>query len=322
MKPVRAGLAALALVLLVPSAFAQKWQFVVAGDGRSDPRHARAEDRDGVNIVITREMAQAAVREDASFLLWTGDLALGDPEGPAFESMLMTWRTAMEPAYNHHIPVLAVRGNHESYCKDSVAIWNKVFSGPYALPQNGPATEKNLSYYYEKGPVLAIGLDEYAAGKEEINQAWLNEVLASHKKPLIFAYGHEPAFMDGAHKDTLDAHPDNRDALWDSLVAAGCRVYFSGHDHLYDHMSITLKGQNPPVVMHQIVAGTAGAPFYAPGEYTGKNTKWEVSRVKNIANTYGYMLVEVDGNTATITFKGRTAPGVYTPMDSFTITGQ
>ena len=319
MRSLRFALAALVLAALAPAAFAQKWCFVVAGDGRSDPRHNRPEDRNGVNVVMTGEIAKAAADENPKFLLWTGDLAYGDVEASVFESMLLQWRDAMAPAYNRNIPVLAVRGNHESFCKDSVAVWNKVFSGKYAFPQNGPKDEKNLSYYYEEGPVLAIALDEYATGKEQVNQKWLDEVLATHKAPLIFPYGHEPGFMDGAHKDTLDAHPDDRDALWNSLVKAGCHVYFAGHDHLYDHMLITHEGDAPGSEMHQIVAGTAGAPFYEPGEYAGKNTTWTVKRVKNVAHTYGYILVEVDGNKATITFKGRTAPGKYEPMDSFTI---
>ena len=321
MKRLHLVFATLICVAFVPSVMAQKWNFVIAGDGRSDPRHNRAEDHNGVNVTITGEIAKATAAENAKFLLWTGDLVVGDPEGPTFESMLLTWRDTMAPVYNRNIPVLAVRGNHESYCKDSVAVWNKVFSGKYAFPQNGPKTEKNLTYYYEKGPVLAISLDQYAGTKEEINQPWLDEVLAKHKKPLIFPFGHEPGFMDGVHKDTLDAHPDNRDALWNSLIKAGCRAYFAGHDHLYDHMIITHDGDAPGTEMHQIVAGTAGAPFYKPGDYSGRNTTWTVKRAKNISDTYGYILVEVDGNNATVTFKGRTAPGKYEAMDSFTIKG-
>ena len=74
--------------------------------------------------------------------------------------------------------------------------------------------------------------------------------------------------------------------------------------------------------MHQFVAGTAGAPFYKQGEYAGNNTGWKLQRVKHIDKTYGYMLVEVDGNTATVTFKGRIAPGKYEAMDSFTYTAK
>src|SRR5579862_9187203 len=154
----------LAILALAAFATADHFQFIVAGDGRADPgaKPPRAEDKNGVNIVITAEMAQAVLAEHAKFLLWTGDLVLG-ARGDAnqFETMLLTWRGLMEPLYARHIPVLACRGNHESGSADGVAVWDKVFSGRYAMPNNGPATEKNLSFYYTYGPVLTVGLDEY-----------------------------------------------------------------------------------------------------------------------------------------------------------------
>jgi len=301
---------------------ADKWCFIVAGDGRSDNPGKRSEDKDGVNALITGEMAQAVLDEKAKFLMWTGDLVHGyettDPA--AFEKQLLSWRQIMMPLYQRHIPVLACRGNHDASSKDAERVWNSVFSGPYALPQNGPETEKNLSFYREQGTVLAIGLDQYKTGVEQVNQPWLDDVLAKHRKPLVFAMGHEPAFMDGRHADTMDSAPAARDAFWKSLIAAGARVFFCGHDHLYDHMVVTQTGPNPGPEMHQFVAGTSGAPFYNAGPYSGNNTIWSLKRVKSITHTYGYMLVEIEGKKATITFKGRTSPGHYEAQDSFSYT--
>lgn len=319
MRPVI--LCSLLCALAVPiSTEAQSWKFVVAGDGRSDPRNARAEDKNGINVKITTEVAHAVLQEKAKFLLWTGDLALGSKEPAVFETQLRTWRSIMQPLYSAKIPVLAVRGNHEMTCGESEKIWNRVFSGPYSMPRNGPFDQRNLSFYFGKGPVLAIGLDQYKLGKEMVDQDWLDSILAKYKKPFIFAFGHEQAFMDGTHKDTLDANPDRRDAFWESLIKAGSRVYFAGHDHLYDHMIVHRLGSDPGPEMHQMVAGTAGAPFYDQGDYAGNNANWVLKRVKHIDRTYGYIVVEVDGNRCTVTFKGRTAAGKYVPMDSFTIT--
>ncbi len=314
----------LALVLAVAgSAQAQKLRFVVAGDGRSDPKAHRPEDVNGVNKLITSEVAQAVIDEKAKFLLWTGDLVYGYQKNPDdFEKQLLTWREILEPVYARHIPVLACRGNHDAGSTDAWARWDKVFTGKYALPQNGPATEKNLTFFYTAGPVLAIGLDQYTQKGEAINQPWLDDVLKKHHKPFIFAFGHEPAFMDGAHKDTMDASPEKRDAFIDSLIAAGSKVFFCGHDHLYDHMVVTKDGPTPGPEFHQLVAGTAGAPFYEEGEYTGNNTHWKLRRVKHIGNTYGYILVEIDGKKAKITFKGRTAPGKYEAMDTLEYSGK
>ena len=176
------ALPVLALLALATLASADHFQFVVAGDGRSDPgaKPPRPEDKNGVNTVITGEMAQAVIAEHAKFLLWTGDLVLGAPGDSAkFEKMLLQWRSLMEPLYRKHIPVLACRGNHESGSADGVAVWNKVFSGKYAMPSNGPTTEKNLSFYHTLGPVLAVGLDEYTVDPNSIavNVPWLRSVM-------------------------------------------------------------------------------------------------------------------------------------------------
>lgn len=320
---IRRSIAVALVACLAGFAFADHFKFVVAGDGRSDPgaKPPRPEDVDGLNTLITAEVAKATVAEHAKFLLWTGDLVLGDRnDGANHEKQLRRWRKVMAPVFDHHIKVLACRGNHEASSQQTVDAWNRVFSGADAMPMNGPAGSKNLTFYYEYGPVLAIGLDEYATGYETVSQSWLDGVLKTHKKPFVFAFGHEPCFMDGAHKDTMDADPTKRDQLWNSLIKAGSRVFFCGHDHLYDHMVVTKEGSTPGPEMHQIVAGTSGAPFYNPGGYSGKNAGWTLRRVKNIDHTYGYLVVEIDGKKATVTFKGRKSAGVYEPMDTFSFT--
>ncbi|MBS1721610.1 MAG: metallophosphoesterase [Armatimonadetes bacterium] len=295
-----------------------KWCFVVAGDGRADSRTKRAEDKDGINTLITAEIGKAVVKEKAKFLMWTGDLCLGYTKTPEeFETMLTTWRGLMEPLYSRNIPVLACRGNHEAGAADSANVWRKVFSGPYQMPQNGPDSESDLSWFYGKGDVLAIGLDQYTTGQEMVHQDWLDGVLKRYPKKFVFCMGHEPAFMDGAHKDTMDAHPEARDIFWNALINAGSRVFFAGHDHLYDHMVIRRDGPDKGPEMHQIVAGTSGAPFYKSGIYAGKNQGWVLERRKAIENTYGYLVVTIDGRRATVTFKGRKSPGVYEAMDTF-----
>ncbi len=307
-----------ALAAITP---AQSWRFVVEGDGRSDANSHRPGDKDGVNWEITNELAHAIAKQNPKFVMFTGDLVAGYTKTPQeFQTQLTTWLQAMKPIYDRHIPVLAVRGNHDAGAAGSTQVWQKVFSGKYTMPLNGPSGEKDLTYSYALHNVLILGLDEYSVGQEAVNQAWVDKVLARNHHPLIFAEGHEAAFMDGTHKDTLDANPAKRDAFWESLIKAGSRVFFCGHDHLYDHMTVTRDSAHPGPIMHQIVAGTAGAPFYTKGDYTGNNTGWKLHRVKHIDHTYGYVLVEINGNKATITFMGRTSPNHYAPMDTFSYT--
>lgn len=310
-----ASVKALALLwwLLLPlGCSADRFTFVVAGDGRADSSKSRPEDRDGINLAITGEIAAEVLRENAKMLLWTGDLVVGSKDAGTFERQLLRWRDVMEPLYRAKVAVLPVRGNHDAFSADSVSVWNRVFSGPYALPRNGPAGEENLTFYFGKGSVLVIGLDQYATPGHRVNQAWLDAVLRERAKPFVFAFAHEPAFMAGKHKDTMEADLPARDAFVKSLLAAGSRVFFAGHDHFYDHMLITPD-------FHQLVAGTAGAPFYGDAGYQQSGAGWTTRRIAHVDNTYGYLLVQVDGNRATITFKGKDATGRYVPMDSFSV---
>jgi hypothetical protein len=72
--------------------------------------------------------------------------------------------------------------------------------------------------------------------------------------------------------------------------------------------------------MYQITAGTAGAPFTLHVDYP-KDKDWDLYQVKHIDFVYGYVLSRIDGNTATIEFKGRNLDGKYETRDSFTVTG-
>ncbi len=309
-------------------------RIVVAGDDRAPNGVA------GFNEPIAKEIVEATLKEKAEMLLWTGDLVnLTSGDTDIFKRQLEAWRNTLEPLYHHHAVVLPVRGNHEVVWyhggPDELQItkpreaWNTVFSGKYALPANGPVNEKNLSFYYIHDSVLVIGLDQYGVDENEqrrhsVNQSWLETVLKEHKKPFIFVYGHEPAFMAGNHdkEETLAAEKSKlkRDQMWESLIGGGARVYFCGHDHFYDHMAIVRDGERPGPEMHQLTAGTAGAPMYIGCEYQ-EDPGWKRTTIRRINNTYGYILIIVDGNTATIAFKGRVSPGVYNVMDSFSYTG-
>ena len=63
--------------------------------------------------------------------------------------------------------------------------------------------------------------------------------------------------------------------------------------------------------MHQFVVATAGAPFYPAPVYSGDNAPFTPVDVFYEINNYGYVLVEVEDTTVTITWKHRTSSGVY-----------
>jgi hypothetical protein len=273
-------------------------RFVVAGDSRGD--------NNGVNITILSEIVQATIQEGAKFILMPGDQVTGSSTSSTFQSQLTNFRSIVQPLYDAGIGVYPVRGNHDGTNK---TVWDAVFSGAYALPGNGPSGETNVTYSFAYSNILAIGLDEYTSSGR-VNQAWLNAQLAANTRPHVFVFGHLPAFSV-YHTDTLASHATERNIFWSSLAAAGARIYFAGHDHLYNHARLDDGDGNPDNDVHQFVVGTAGAPLYTwSGTYGGDKGSWTPQRVYYESN-YGYALVEVDGQKVTITWKHRVSPGVY-----------
>lgn len=271
----------------------------MTGDSRSDDN--------GVNTTILEEIAQATIDEGADFILFTGDLVSGYTDQDTLESRLITWRTTMQDLYDDPgIGVYPCRGKHDAGNK---AVWDSVFTGDYALPSNGPSGEENITFSFTHENVFIVGLDQYV-NSHRSNQTWLDAQFASNTQLHVFAFGHEPAFSV-FHPDCLDDYPNKRNTFWKSLADEGARIYFTGHDHMYNHVRIDDGDYNADNDLHQYVLGTAGAPLYPwTGSYNGDNGTWTPQLVHH-EEEYGYVLVEVDGARATLTWKHRTAPDVY-----------
>lgn len=351
------GISLFAVLLLgsLSALYSQSLRIVVAGDGRAEfpdrdnPCHSsglssvRPEDRNGLNKVIIREIRAAAQREHAQILLWTGDIVnVNDTAGPNsddktkfLENGLNEWCNIMRPLYQRGVKVLPTRGNHEviwynqdfnpNEISDAARIWTEVFSGPNRLRATG-FDQRHLSFYYATGSVLLIGLDQYERtyNDHSVNQDWLNQVLEKNRKPFIFAFGHEPAFATGGRHgpgECLAANFKSRDEMWKALSDAGAQVYLCGHDHFYDRMKIAATAGG--YEMQQFTAGTAGAPFYSQGKVPDvpDDQGWKLEHQRHLDSMYGYILIKVEGNTATIQFKGRTlASGQYETKDCFSYT--
>jgi len=301
-------------------ASADSWKFIVTGDDRSGK--GRPEDHNGVNTVILAEIAKAMIAEKPKLVLMSGDLINGPKSDAEMESQLATWLEVMKPVYDAGIKVYNIRGNHEMHVPHPEDVWTKMFSGPYAMPSNGPQGEVGMSFTVSYGGALIVGLDEFQSKDIHINQAWLDGVLKNKTEKHLFVFSHKMAFRSGNHDDGLETNPPARDALIKSLIAAGGRTAFFGHDHLYDHKAFTAPGDPASRTLHQFVIGTAGAPLVHGNDDPGNNGDWKVQKISHIEDKYGYAVVEIDGSKVTITFKARTAPGVFEPADSFSYTVQ
>ena len=260
-----------------------EWSFAVIGDSRGTDN--------GVNTTVLGQIATAIVNEAPDFVLFTGDLVESSDTQAVLESRLTTWRNTMQPVYDAGIEVYPVRGNHDTGSK---AAWDNVFSGQYALPANGPAGEENVTFSFSYENAFIVGLDQYGSHAHRVDQTWLDQQFAANELPHVFVFGHEPAY-EVVHTDSLNDYPTNRDTFWDSIGAEGGRIYFTGHDHLYHHGAAQDSNDN---WIHQLIVGNAGAPLYA----------WDETAEAGLATldwddeNYGYVLAEVDGGAATMSF--------------------
>ena len=214
-----------------------------------------------------------------------------------------------------------MRGNHDSnvgnipavgaYGAGAKTAWDDVFYGRYALPANGPPGEENVTFSFTYDNILVIGLDQSAL-HDRVNQTWLDGQLKSHNQPHVFVFAHQAAFK--ILYWCMDKYPDDRDTFWNSLAANRARVYFAGHDHVYNHARVGDGDGHPDNDVHQIVVGTGGGPRqpWWNGSYEGVNGPWTPTLVYT-ERQYGYVLVEVSGLDVTMTWKHRTGPGTFEP---------
>jgi 3',5'-cyclic AMP phosphodiesterase CpdA len=318
----------------------QPWQFVVTGDCRSGAEGS------GVNVEILEKVAKAVSQEDIEFVLFTGDLVYGHSdrknrgdEGALnrLEQELMLFRNTMEPIYGKDIPVYCVRGNHSATQRypdnashsdhrpiwpESKKIWDKVMSGKYGMPHNGPEREKNVTFSATHQNAMILGLDLYTPNLDSaanldgsypkdacrrVNQEWLDQQLKT-KSEHVFVFTHEPAFKvqhnDCMHGDMSygSDFSEYRNQFWKSISAAGARAYFCGHDHGYAHARIDDGDGNMGNDVHQFVVGTAGAGVNIVPNYNGYNKPYKPV-AKEHAQKYGYMLITIDGAEANFEFK-------------------
>jgi hypothetical protein len=304
----RAVAASLALVFAAFAA-ADSWSFVVTGDGRTNDN---TPDMSGINTAAMTNLFKAIDAEHPRFMLWTGDLVHGvyGKITTPMDQQLTTWKKMTDML--HGVAILPVRGNHETVGDPDGKLWQKLIR-PLIDPNHVSyfKGEEGFSYSYtpSQDPQLTvIAVDQYIR-QHRVNLVELEKALKAAKDKgakNIMVFAHEMAFTCTSHGDNenMSKFPSERDTFLELLEMYGVRYFFAGHDHTYDWMEIRHKKWNPSYVLNQIVAGTAGAPFYADKEYFGDHGSYDLIRKEHKDRTLGYMLVTVDDSEkVTVTFK-------------------
>jgi len=311
----------LAAQLFLPVAWAQNqssWKYAVLCDTRGDSDPANL-DKSGVNESVVNSVAKDIVKEGVELVIIPGDMVNGwyKIQTP-YASQFATWRKAMAPVYDSGIKVYPIRGNHEDgpYADPGKYPWppdaaaapkslpipelRTAYLAAFAdswIPSNGPAGEEKYTYSFVHQNALFVGLDELIT-PFRVNQSWLDEQLKKNKEPHVFVYGHAPAYRVN-HTDSLASYPKERDDFWNSLGNADVRIYFCGHDHLYNRAHINDQAGH---AIYQVLTGSGGAPFskwepqsYAEGDKIVKDFHDDVH--------YGYVLVTINGPRVVMEWK-------------------
>lgn len=278
------------------------WRFAVLGD-----THVTF-DSDTI-----AEMIPYLLNDSIDLVLLCGDIVEGGKMTTAaeLETELNLWQTIFQPLYNEGIGIYPVRGNHEDDANNNIVIWNRVFNGDKALPQNGPSGETNLSYSFIHKNAFFIGLDDYV-NIHRINQPWLDQQLDANNQPHVFVFGHEAAFKV-FHTDCLDDFPNERNTFWKSLSEAGVKTYFCGHDHFFDAIEIDDGDGVAENNLYQCLVGGGGGWLMSKYNYNGDNSEYSINPIYH-RKEHGYALVEVSGDgisdlDVTITWKERFVEG-------------
>ncbi|OFX87999.1 MAG: hypothetical protein A2W99_11430 [Bacteroidetes bacterium GWF2_33_16] len=292
----------------------KSWRFAVVGD-----THVT------INSDTIKEMIPFFLQDSIDFILLCGDIVEGGKmtTSSELEMELKMWQDIFQPLYDNGIGVYPIRGNHEDDANDDITVWNKIFSGSNALPQNGPAGETNQTYSFNHKNAFFIGLDNYI-NIHRVDQEWLNQQLENNSNPHVFVFGHEAAFKV-FHSDCLDDFQTERDIFWKSLTDAGVRTYFCGHDHFFDVAQIDDGDGNSDNDIYQCVVGGGGGWLMSRYNYNGANSNYLPNGLFHRME-HGYVLVEICGETltdldVTITWKERNSnisnsDIVYSPTDN------
>lgn len=273
-----------------------KWRFAVVGD-----THVGSSD-------TLTTMIPYMIADNIESLFVLGDIVEGGKacSGPQLTAQLTEWKNIMAPLYAKGIDVYPIRGNHEADAHDNLTAWNSIFSSAYALPQNGPDGEKNLTYSVTHKNALFLCLDNYV-NIHKVNQEWLDQQLASNTAPNLFVFGHEAAFKV-FHADCLDDSITARNTFWQSLTSANAKVYFCGHDHFLDVAQVEDNDGNANNNIFQYLVGSGGGWLMDKySNYNGENAPYTPTRIYHDMQ-HGYALVEISGEgptdcNVTITWK-------------------
>ncbi len=186
-----------------------------------------------------------------------------------------------------NIPYYPILGNHEYN--------SSYFYDAFPLPKGG-GTDEEEWYSFNYGPVHIVVLDadvilmEKDPKKMQKQTDWLVKDLKANQnakfKIVIF---HQPFWTN----TTDETGNPELVKYWKSVFEKyGVNIVFNGHYHAYEHFLVN--------GVHYITTAGGGAPMYP----LKPKDKWWKFTVKSVTDIHHYTVINVNGDTMTITAKG------------------
>lgn len=213
---------------------AEGHQFTVYGDSCSGiAGHLHEANLARINAVVAR------LSPSPEFILYPGDEIIGltGSEADLRAQWRHWWDVEMALPRERAIPIYNCTGNHTTYNALSESVYRDALAH---LPQNGPASQRGLSYFVRRDDLLLVFVNTLCAdlgGEGHVETAWLEQVLTKHGDARWrFVIGHHPVFpVNGYYGDyQRTVGSEYRDRFWGLLLEHGVFAYICSHILAFD----------------------------------------------------------------------------------------
>jgi Calcineurin-like phosphoesterase len=212
-----------------------------------------ADNRSASGFPYVLEQINSKVGGPGVFHVMPGDFAPADA----------TWNN-LRSVFGNDVLWYPVVGNHETYEDEGPEPginnlpWLRNYYYQYleGKVNPGPVNGEETTYSWDYGNAHFVALNvQYSgitddSGMGAIRQRlydWLVEDLNNNTQPVVFVFGHEPAFPqpdadDGDIRHDDDTLGDLTDDFWDLMEAKKVTAYINGHTHRYSRCQPKTSG--------------------------------------------------------------------------------
>ncbi len=312
------------------SAGVDKYSFIVYGDtrGRRDGWELQYEHSLLVNSMLSNISKLAGTQYPVRFVLQTGD-------GVSTGRIGRQWNASYVDLIDRltqigDVPYYLAAGNHDLSSapthEDPIrqpGLKNYLSANQNLIPPDG--SPRRLDGYpvfsFGYGNTFVIAIDSNIAGDDKQFE-WVRaqlEGLDRNRYRHIFFFAHHPAFSSGPHGGARVERPTGfiRERYMPLFHKHHVRIFFSGHEHAFEHWVERYKDDKGDHRLDHITTGGGGAPLYAYAGDPDIRPYIQAHADKNVTldriakpayepgwGAYHYIIVKVDGERISLEVVG------------------